>query len=291
MAEPARIRPADLAYVTDLVKTGDRPRYYSTLFAPPDLRPALFAIFGFAAEIARVPDQVSESALGEIRLQWWRDALEGVFGRGEEGEAPALRALAVTIRRYALPFASFEALVAARAFDLYSDPPPILADLEGRLGETESALFQMAAIIAGGASGRTAEAAGHAGIAYGLARRLAALALERARGRTILLSDLLVTEKLSVADVYVADPPTALLNVVRSMSGIARQHLALARAHSADLPPPIRRVFLPLAVIEPLLARVEGLGSKIFFESAELSDLSTLARIGMARLRAGGSPR
>ena len=52
------------------------------LFAPAALRADLFALYGFAAEIARIPDQVSEPTLGEIRLQWWRDALQAAAERG-----------------------------------------------------------------------------------------------------------------------------------------------------------------------------------------------------------------
>lgn len=289
MGKPERMRLGDLAYVTELVRANDRPRYYSTLFSPTDLRPALLAIYGFAAEIARVPDQVSESGLGEIRLQWWRDALLDATEREAEGDAPAIRALADVIRRHALPFAAFEALIEARAFDLYSDAPPLLANLEGRLGETESALFQMAAIVAGGEAARTAEAAGHAGISYGIARRLAHFARERARGRAILPADMLATQELTAADVFAADPPLGLQNVVGAMSGIAREHLAMARRHAADLPPSTRRVFLPLAVVEPLLVRVKGFGADILRKPAALSDFSMLSRIGLMRLRQFGA--
>ena len=238
-----------------------------------------------------MPDQVSESGLGEIRLQWWRDALLGATERAAEGDAPAVRAVAAVIRRYALPLAPFEALIEARTFDLYSDPPPLLADLEGRLGETESALFRMAAIIAGGEAARTAEAAGHAGIAYGIARRLAVCAPERARGRTILPADMLAAEALTAADVFAADPPLAIQKVVDAMINEARRHLTLARGHAADLPASTRLIFLPLAVVEPLLVRVKGLGADILRKPVVLSDFSMLSRIGLMRLQLFGGRR
>ena len=67
----------DIAYLTALVRKTDRVRYYSTLFARQEIRSDLLALYGFAAEIARIPDQVTEPSLGEIRLRWWRDALTG----------------------------------------------------------------------------------------------------------------------------------------------------------------------------------------------------------------------
>ena len=162
----------DVAYVTALVRAHDLPRYYAALFAPREARDALLAIYGFAAEIARVPNQVREPTLGAIRLKWWSEALAEAVRRDGAGETPALRAAAGAIVRHALPLAAFEALIEARSADLYSDPPATLTDLEGRMGETESALFQMAAIVLGAAGTDTADAAGHAGVTYGIARGL-----------------------------------------------------------------------------------------------------------------------
>ncbi len=87
--------------MTALVRERDLPRYYAALFAPPAIRDDLLAIYGFAAEIARMPRQVSEPALGEIRLRWWSDALVEAVGRGGGGETPALRAAAGAITRLA----------------------------------------------------------------------------------------------------------------------------------------------------------------------------------------------
>ncbi len=275
----------DIAYVTALVRESDRPRYYATLFAPVEARADLFALYGFAAEIARVPDLVREPALGEIRLRWWQDALGEAAGGGG-GSTPTLRAIAAAIARHRLPLAPLDALIEARSADLYSDPPATLADVEGRLGETESALFQMAAIILGAAGPETAEAAGHAGIAYGIARRLASFASERARGRTIVPTELLARENITPADLFAVAAPGRLGAVTSSLADAARHHLGLARAHAANLPNPLRPVFLPLAAVAPMLNRVERLGVSIAGRNAHVSDLETLLRIALARLRA-----
>jgi phytoene synthase len=275
----------DIAYATALVRAHDRPRYYATLFAPSAVRADLFALYGFAAEIARVPDQVSEPALGEIRLQWWRDALADRVAGGGEGSAPALRAAAHAIAHRELPLAPLEALIDARSADLYSDLPARLVDIEGRMGETESALFQMAAIILGASGPETAEAAGHAGIAYGLARRLATFAAERARGRTILPADLLAQEGLSAADAFAARPSAKLHNVIVALMRHAYHHLRLAGAALPEASHMSRFAFLPLAIVVPLLKRIERLQSEITQQDASLPDLEMLVRIGWARLR------
>jgi phytoene synthase len=281
----------DTAYLMQLVRAHDRPRYYATLFAPAALRGDLFALYGFAVEIARVRDLVSEPALGEIRLKWWSEMLAEASYQEGGGDAPALRATAQAIARHKLPLASFEALADARGADLYSDLPATLTDLEGRMGETESALFQMAAIVAGASGPETAEAAGHAGVAYGMARRLASFARDRTQGRSIVPAELLETRGLSAEDTLTSTPRPGVYEAVGEMLDIARRHLDEARAHLAGVPRVARPVFLPLAVVAPLLDRVERLGSAIPEKEAGLSDLETLTRIGWARLRRGaGKP-
>lgn len=277
------------AYLAGLVKELDRPRYYAALFAPERMRPDLLALFAFAAEIERVPDLVRDPTLGEIRLQFWRDRLEAAGGGVSDADAPVMRALTAVIARHSLPVAPLAALVEARRADLYSDPPATLADAEGRLGETQSSLFQLAAIVAGSAGPESAEAAGHAGVAYGLARRLAGLAHEQARRRTILPLEVLARHGLGPEDAYTRDTGPALLDAVADLAAHARRRVAEARAGMGTLPRPLRSPFLPLAIVEPLLKRVERLGPAILHQRAAVSDLEMLTRIAWARI-AWGQP-
>ncbi len=99
----ARLDPAwPFAHCEALVREGDRDRFFATLFAPADKRPHLFALYAFNLEIARIRDSISEPALGEIRLQWWRDTLQGE-ARGNVRGNPVAAALDDAIVRFRLP--------------------------------------------------------------------------------------------------------------------------------------------------------------------------------------------
>ena len=51
--------------------------------APVAAREKLFPIYAFNVEVARAPWVASEPMIGEMRLQWWRDALEEIAeGKG-----------------------------------------------------------------------------------------------------------------------------------------------------------------------------------------------------------------
>ena len=283
MAEPDRARAEDIEHAAGLVREMDRPRYYATLFAPEPLRSDLFALYGFAAEIARIPEQVRDPTLGEIRLQWWRDALIAGAGRGTGGESPALRALLPAIRAHLLPTPPFEALIEARGADLYADPPATIAELETQLATTDSALFSLGSAMAGARGADLDAAAHHAGVAYGLARRLSRFAADRARGRSILPADLLVAEGLQPSDVFADSDQAALRRVIGALAGFGRDHLARFRVYR--LPRAATPVYLPLAIVEPALRRVERLGPDATTEDSGLSDLATLTRMAFARLR------
>ena len=62
-----------------LLQKTDPDRRMAALFAPPELRGRLFTLYAFYHEIAKVPDTVSETVVGEMRLAWARDAVADLF--------------------------------------------------------------------------------------------------------------------------------------------------------------------------------------------------------------------
>ena len=61
--------------VRDAARAYDRDRYLSALLAPSRARDDLVVLAAYLGEIQRVPLMIREALAGEIRLQWWRDAL------------------------------------------------------------------------------------------------------------------------------------------------------------------------------------------------------------------------
>ena len=115
-------------YCADRVRRFDRDRFLTALFCPPDRRPDLLALYAFNIEIAGVRETVSEPLLGHIRIQWWRDALDGIYG----GDPPAHQVAAPLSRavgRHRLERRHFETLLAARAADIDGVQPPTMQAL------------------------------------------------------------------------------------------------------------------------------------------------------------------
>ena len=82
----------DYRHCETLVRDADKDRFLSALFAPAARRDALFALYAFNVEIARIPQMAREPFAAAIRLQWWRDALNGERP-GEAAAHPVAAAL------------------------------------------------------------------------------------------------------------------------------------------------------------------------------------------------------
>jgi phytoene synthase len=209
-----------------LVREGDRDRFIASLFAPPDRRPHLYALYAFDLELLRVEHVVREALAGEIRLQWWRDALAGRVP-DQVGAHPVAAALIDTIARCALPAGPIDRLIDARAVDLYDDPVATLDALEGYGRQTASAIFALAARILD----RDANVADVADAA-GVAAVLTAVLQESPRRK----------------------PPSI---APTDIAARGRAALEQARRNWPTVPPAARPAFLPLAVTSALLRQAE----------------------------------
>ncbi|KPB01495.1 phytoene/squalene synthase family protein [Ahrensia marina] len=248
----------------------DREAYIASLFLSEDKREAAAALWAFNAEINRIRDLVSEALPGEIRLQWWRDVATGL--RPEEGrQHPVGEALLSTIEQYNLPGHAFDALCEARIFDLYNDPMPGLADFEGYLGETRSVLFQMLAQILTGQAPENGDAAGHAGIAYGIAQLLRRMAQHRVRGQIFVPKELLQISGLSDAQFLSLDDPSSANGTVSALTALGRDHLQKAETAIGALPKEQRSAFILLGICQPIFKRAEKRGGDIAFEPFGIS--------------------
>lgn len=162
-------------YCSDLVRERDEDRWLAAGYAPPLLQRKLLALYAFHAELRRIPSAVSEPPLGEIRLQWWREALDEI----RAGKPPRAHPVVEEIAFAGLARPEYAALLAeaieANARPLYGEPFSSLDALERWLGEADGAVDAVATLLA--AEDRAlAEAARRAGTGFALAREGRALA-------------------------------------------------------------------------------------------------------------------
>jgi phytoene synthase len=243
---------------------------------PPAPRRAWLALAAFSSEVSHIRDHVSQALTGEIRLQWWRDALTGVAkeaGHGHVGGNPVAAELLRAIAEYGLPVETFVRLIDAHVFDVYDDPMPDIAALEAHCRDTSAALYALRARVLNAGSFDVSRLADHAGIADGLVDAMLALPRHSARRQLYLPADLMNLHDVIAEEVFMRQSNAPLKDALGHLRGEACKQLDAALAMLREAPPAVRAAFLPLAVVQRTLAKLEASDP---FEPPSISRLATL---------------
>jgi len=131
---------ASAEYCSDLVRRTNEDFWLSAQYAPGAGRDKLLALFALHAEISRIPSIVSEPPLGEIRLQWWREALDEIIAGDPARAHPVVEALreAGVIDHHVRD--EFEKALEARARLFYGEGFQTVDDLQNWLTVAEAYL-------------------------------------------------------------------------------------------------------------------------------------------------------
>lgn len=169
---------ADITGCAGIVERGDPERFRAIMAAPVAARAKLFPIFAMNVEVARAPWVSQEAMIAEMRLQWWRDALEeiasGAEPRRHEVVTPLAACLSPEMAKALFPF------VAARQWDIYRDPFADAATFEAYIDATAGTLLVTAAQALGTAEESVVRDVGYA---MGLANWFQAIPTLVSRGR------------------------------------------------------------------------------------------------------------
>ena len=204
----------------------DPDRFLTVLFAPPERREALITLYAFNHELARAQEVASQPLLALIRLQWWREVVEGQ-ARSHEVATP------------------LHAMIAEGRFDRAT----LLALVEAREAEVDGELPTLAAwrawLLSG--AGGLAVAAGQAlgvaepamleglrlrGAAYGVAGLLRSRLVLARQGRAPWPGDLLAEQDLTPEEAAADPAGSAMTAVFGRLNAEGRSWLKAA----ADLP-------------------------------------------------------
>ncbi len=159
----------NLTACAKLVEQGDPARFRTVMAAPVAARAKLFPLYAFNVEVSRAPWVTQEPMIAEMRLQWWRDALEEISTGAEVRRHEVVTPLAALISPDQAK--ALDQLVAVRRWDCYKDPFEDDGHLKEYLRTSSGTLMRIAAELLGG----TTEAAEDAGYGLGVANWLRAI--------------------------------------------------------------------------------------------------------------------
>ena len=136
-----------------LVQKADPLRFRAAMAAPVDARRILFPLYAFNVEVARAPWVTQEAMIAEMRLQWWRDALEEIADGSTVRRHEVVDALAGVLD--AEGARCLDGLIAARRWDVYTDGFENQAHFDEYINATSGHLMWTAARLLGDADETT----------------------------------------------------------------------------------------------------------------------------------------
>ena len=213
------------AHCEALVRSADKDRYLSALFAPAEHRGALYALYAFHLELSRIPDVVTEPLAGEVRLQWWSEAVYEQRPEEMRGH-PVANALIEVIEQYHLPRRLFDELIEARRTHLGRELFGSVDELERYARSTSSALMELAARVMGAAA---LDYAGPGGISMGIVSLLRNFASDAVRGRVTAPADLMLQTSVLPQDILAGRTTLQIVALLKSLRDIAIRHYEEAR--------------------------------------------------------------
>lgn len=134
----------------------DPDRMRAARLASPVLRDRLFALYAFHAELAKVPELVSEPMMGQIRYQWWRDCIDEIYSDRPVRVHEVSMPLADMVSQSGISRFLLDRIIDGRARDLDPRPFADMAAATDYADATSGALARAATAICGGEGGLTA---------------------------------------------------------------------------------------------------------------------------------------
>jgi len=279
----ARAEP--LSTVAAMVRRHDRNRFQTALFAPAARREALFALYAFNYEIARVRESVTQGTLGRIRLEWWRENIAAAYGDGPTRSHPVAEALTAVIREAGLTRAHLERLVDTREADFDDDPRADLAALEDYAEGASSRLIYLALQAVGVRNPAANEAGHHVGIAYALSGLLLALPFRTETTRPVIPADIAARNGFNPENAQRMRGSPALAAAVAEIAAAADSHLRAAHRLRGAVPRAALSALLPAVIADRSLRRLKRAGCDPFAPGLARPDPLQSWRLAAAALR------
>lgn len=263
-----------------MAREQDFERWLAALLAPPAARTDLSVILAFNAEVAKTRDVVSEPMLGQIRLQWWRETIEGAALGAPRGH-PVAEGLAAVLAQGRVKADDLRALIDARETDLTREGLNSLDDFLTYIDATAGALNRLLLACLGIEAAAAQGAAHHAARATAIAGQLRAAAVNAARGRVLLPRDVLAAQGVTVDALLAGRPQPGLAAAARELAEVAGREITAARALRREVPAAALPVLASLRFADHHLARLGRAGFDVF--SPRIAPLPLAAPLAVLR--------
>ncbi|KAI9593784.1 isoprenoid synthase domain-containing protein [Syncephalis fuscata] len=235
-----KVSPQDaLSYCRDLVRKHDYDHYLAGLLYPRQVRDGYWALRALFIELSSIRDVVSEHHIGQMRLQFWRDAIDQVFSGNTPKQHPVIVAIAHTLTSKVAsggaPMVSaswIKRIINEREKDVIQPYYNSLAELENYTEATHASAIYLQLELLGIRNLAADHTASHIGKAYGIVTLLRATPYHASKRTSYLPSELFAKHGASEEDMFRRGPDASHINeVIYDIASTAYGHLEIANKH------------------------------------------------------------
>ena len=247
------------SFLAKEAKKFDYDRWLISLFAPMPSRSRIHALLAFNGEISKVRETVTEVLLGDIRFQWWRDALNNMEDEKYLNH-PILRSLKIIISEHDLDTSLFEDIINARSKDL--DPCPFVANtelLEYARG-TGGLLSGLTYRVMGNREEAGYKAAQQVGRAFALTGIIRAIPYHASQDLLLIPQEILKNHDLFPENIFREENRLAFYDVVKDLVALAEKEQLEAVRVVQQRPKSEKPSYSLLALNNLYLSRIRNSG-------------------------------
>ncbi|KAJ4482054.1 isoprenoid synthase domain-containing protein [Lentinula aciculospora] len=257
-------------YCRDFVRKYDYEAYLIAQFWPKELRGSYFALKAFSTELAMIQDSVSNSTIGMMRMQFWRDALKAMNDGSPLGH-PIAQALHQASLRANLPAYHFKRIIDARDAELQVPVHLTVDSLTAHAESTSSTLLYLLLSLLSLPSSALSHAASHLGAAQTFTTLIRGLPFHTKNGRMVIPAEITAKHGVVQEEVFRRGPAAKNIDgAVFEFATLANDHLATARSmlqqegFLGKVPQEAMLVFLAGVPVSSILKQVEQLNFDVF---------------------------
>ncbi|XP_061227020.1 NADH dehydrogenase (ubiquinone) complex I, assembly factor 6 isoform X2 [Neopsephotus bourkii] len=214
----------EVQYCAELVRKRDYEGFLCSLLLPAESRTSAFALRAFNVELAQIKDSISQKTTGLMRMQFWRDTVEGIYCDNPPHQ-PIATELWRAVKRHNLTKMWFMKIIDEREKNLDDKAYRNIQELEKYAENTQSALLYLTLEMLGVRDVHADHAASHIGKAQGIVTCLRATPYHCTRQKVFLPMDICMLHGVSQEDFIRGKQEKNVRDVIYDIASQAHIHL------------------------------------------------------------------
>ncbi|XP_043835667.1 NADH dehydrogenase (ubiquinone) complex I, assembly factor 6 isoform X1 [Dromiciops gliroides] len=255
--------PGSDLYCVELLRKRDYEGYLCCLLLPAEARSAAFALRAFNVELAQVKDSVSQKTIGQMRMQFWKKAVEDMYSDNPPHQPVAIE-LWKAVKRHNLTKRWLMKIIDEREKNLDDKVYRNIQELETYAENTQSSLLYLTLEVLGIRDLHADHAASHIGKAQGIVTCLRATPYHISRRKVFLPMDICMLHGVSQEDFLRKNQDKNVRDVIYDIASQGHLHLKHARSFQNSVPVKAFPAFLQTVALEDYLEKIQRVDFDVF---------------------------